>query len=143
VARYTVRAFHLLFVVSFILVTHSRFTAFFRDHPGELVPEDIFFWTFMVQGKMTEADTLTIVLMGTIPFRLISDPAPSLPPFLSQMPFLLQPSHFVLAFDRHQIQICAKYKYVLAYQVAWFGFILVSKYAYFKVQISKPSLYTG
>jgi len=44
------------------------------------VPEDIFLWTFMVQEIMTEADTLTVILMGNIPFRLISDPTPSFPP---------------------------------------------------------------
>jgi len=36
-----------------------------------------------------------------------------IPPFLRRMPFLLQPSQFILAWDRHQI--CW-----LAYPVAWF-----------------------
>jgi len=35
------------------------------------VPEETFFWTFMVHGKITEADTLTIRL-GATPSRLIS-----------------------------------------------------------------------
>jgi len=41
------------------------------------VPEKIF-WTFMVQGKITEADTPTIRL-GATPSGLISDPPPSSP----------------------------------------------------------------
>ena len=65
----------------------------------------------LVQGKITEADTPTIGL-GAIPSGLISDPPPSSPIF-RQMPFLPQPSHFILAWDRHQI--CW-----IAYPVAWF-----------------------
>jgi len=43
------------------------------------VPEaEIFFWTFMVQGKVTEADTPTIWL-GVTPSGLISNPPPSSP----------------------------------------------------------------
>jgi len=48
--------------------------ALFRDCLGELVQEEIF-WTFMVQGKITEADTPTIQL-GTTPSGLISCPPP-------------------------------------------------------------------
>jgi len=40
---------------------HNRFTALFRDHPGELVPEKNF-WTLWCKGRLTEADTLTIRL---------------------------------------------------------------------------------
>ena len=89
--------------------THNHFTALFPGLPG---------WAgavrnlldFMVQREMSEADTLTIQL-GIIPSGLISDSPPSSPIFLCQMPFLRQPSQFVLAWDRHQI-------YWLAYQVA-------------------------
>jgi len=66
---------------------------------------------FMVQEKITEADTPKIRMRAT-PSRLISDPPPSSPPFLRHMPFLPQPSQFILAWDRHQI--CW-----LAYPVAW------------------------
>jgi len=90
------------------------FWPFSQDHLGEPVPEEIFFWTFMVQGKITEADTPTIWL-GATPSGLISDPPPSFP-FLCRMPFLPQPSHFILAWDRQQI--CW-----LAYPVAWFNSI--------------------
>ena len=34
---------------------------FFRDHPGEPVPEENF-WTLWCKGRLTEADTLTIRL---------------------------------------------------------------------------------
>ena len=51
---------------------------FFQDYQGEPVPEEIFFWTLMVQGKTTEADTLTI-RMDVTPSGLISNPPPSSP----------------------------------------------------------------
>ena len=41
---------------------------FFRDHPGEPVPEENF-WTLWCKGRLTEADTPTIRL-GTTPARL-------------------------------------------------------------------------
>jgi len=37
---------------------------FFRDHPGELVPEENF-WTLYCKGRLTEADTLTIRMDAT------------------------------------------------------------------------------
>ena len=37
---------------------------FFRDHPGELVPEENF-WTLWCKGRLIEADTLTIRLGAT------------------------------------------------------------------------------
>jgi len=48
---------------------------FFRDHPGEPVPEENF-WTLWCKWRLTDADTPTI-RMGTTPF------------FTGQMPFLL------------------------------------------------------
>jgi len=39
---------------------------FFRDHPGELVPEENF-WTWWCKGRLTEADTRTIRLGATHP----------------------------------------------------------------------------
>jgi len=38
---------------------------FFRDHPGDLVPEENF-WTLWCKGRLTEADTLTIQLGTTL-----------------------------------------------------------------------------
>jgi len=49
---------------------HNRFTAFFRDHPGEPVPEENF-WTLWCKGRLTETETLTIQL-GATPSRLTS-----------------------------------------------------------------------
>ena len=43
---------------------------FFRDHPGEPVPEENF-WTLWCKGRLTEADTPTIRL-GTVPSGLTS-----------------------------------------------------------------------
>ena len=43
---------------------------FFRDHPGELVPEENF-WTLWCKGRLTEADTPTIRL-GATPSGLTS-----------------------------------------------------------------------
>jgi len=40
---------------------------FFRDHPGEWVPEENF-WTLWCKGRLTEANTLTIRL-GATPSR--------------------------------------------------------------------------
>jgi len=50
--------------------THNRFTALFRDHPGEPVPEENF-WTSWCKGRLTEADTPTIWL-GATPTGLTS-----------------------------------------------------------------------
>jgi len=65
-----------------------------------------------------QTDTPTIRL-GVTPSRLISNPPPSSLPFLCGMPFLPQPSQFILVWDRQQI--CW-----LAYTVAW-----SIKYPYF------------
>jgi len=43
---------------------------FFRDHPGEPMPEENF-WTLWCEGRLTEADTLTIRL-GATPSGLTS-----------------------------------------------------------------------
>jgi len=65
---------------------HSRFMAFFRDHPGESVPEEK--WTLWCKGRLTEADTPTIQL-GATPSRLTSAHLhhPSIF-FMGRMPFL-------------------------------------------------------
>jgi len=74
--------------------THSRTTTtttvlrpFFRDHPGEPVPEENF-WTLWCKGRLTEADTPTIRL-GATPSGLTSAHLhhPSIF-FTGRMPFL-------------------------------------------------------
>jgi len=66
---------------------HNRFTALFRDHPGELVPEENF-WTLWCKGRLTEADTLTTWL-GATPSGLTSAHLHHPPIFFTGwMPFL-------------------------------------------------------
>ena len=48
--------------------TTTTLRPFFRDHPGEPVPEENF-WTLWCKGRLTEADTPTIRL-GATPSRL-------------------------------------------------------------------------
>ena len=60
---------------------------FFRDHPGEPVPEQNF-WTLWCKGRLTEADILTIRL-GTTPSGLTSAHLHHPPIFFTgRMPFL-------------------------------------------------------
>jgi len=49
---------------------HTVLRPFFRDHPGEPVPEENF-WTLWCKGRLTETDTPTIRL-GTSPPGLSS-----------------------------------------------------------------------
>ena len=64
--------------------THNRFTAVFVGLPGQLVPAEIF-RTSMVQGRKTEADTLTVRL-DTTPSLLISYQPPTSPFFDAECP---------------------------------------------------------
>jgi len=68
--------------------THtSILRPFFRDHPGEPVPEENF-WTLWCKGRLTEADTLTIRL-GATPAGLTSAHIHHPPIFFTgRMPFL-------------------------------------------------------
>jgi len=60
---------------------------FFRDHPGQPVPEDNI-WTLWCKGRLTEADILTIRL-GTTPSGLTSAYLHHPPIFFTgRMPFL-------------------------------------------------------
>jgi len=71
-----------------VSISHTHTTVlcpFFQDHPGEPVTEENFFWTFMVEGKITEADTPTIWL-GATPSGLISDAPLSFPVFYTRYP---------------------------------------------------------
>ena len=58
----------MLWSLGSTLVTYHHTTtilrAFFRDHPGEPVPEEKF-WTLWCKGRLTEADTPTIRLGAT------------------------------------------------------------------------------
>jgi len=73
---------------------------------GELVPEEMFLWTFMVQGEITEAENRgrhTDHPGGRHSIWTKQWPISIIPPFLRWMPFLSQASNFILAWDRHQI----------------------------------------
>jgi len=59
---------------------------FFRDHPGEPVPEENF-WTLWCKGRLTETDTPTIRL-GATPSGLTSAHLHHAPFFTGRMPFL-------------------------------------------------------
>ena len=67
--------------------TTTVFRPFFRDHPGEPVPEEKF-RTLWCKGRLTKADTLTIQL-GATPSGLISEYLHHPPIFFTnRMPFL-------------------------------------------------------
>jgi len=67
--------------------TRTILCPFFRDHPGEPVPEENF-WTLWCRGRLTEADTLTIQLCAT-PSGLTSAHLHHTPIFFTgRMPFL-------------------------------------------------------
>jgi len=59
---------------------------FFRDHPGEPVPEEKF-WTSWSKGRLTKAGTPTIQL-GATPSGLTSVDLHHPPFFTGQMPLL-------------------------------------------------------
>jgi len=70
--------------------THTHTTVsrpFFRDHPGEPVPEENL-WTLWCKGRLTEADTLTIRLGATPSGLTIAYLHHPLIFFTGRMPFL-------------------------------------------------------
>jgi len=104
---------HYLAAVYFssVLTCHTRnsFMALFQDYPCELLPEEIFSWTFWCKRRYQRQT----VWLGTTPSGPVTQrPTSLIPPFLRRMPFLPQPSKFILAWDRYQI--CW-----FAYPVAW------------------------
>jgi len=60
------------------------------------------FWIFWSKVKITQADTPTI-WMDCCPIQTNWCPISAVTSFLCRMPFLTQPSQFILAWDRHQI----------------------------------------
>jgi len=67
-----------------------RFTALFLGLPGWAGARRNLFLDFLVQGLITEADTVTIQ-QGTTPSRLISDLSPSSPHFYARCPSWCKP----------------------------------------------------
>jgi len=73
--------------IAHIMNRHNHFTALFRDHLSEPVPEEKF-WTLWCKGRLTEANTLTI-RQGTTPSGLTSAHLHHPPIFFTgRMPFL-------------------------------------------------------
>jgi len=76
-----------IFSSTVITTTTTILRPFFRNHLGELVPEETF-WTLWCKGRLTEADTPTIRL-GTTPSVLTSAHLHHPPIFYtSRLPFL-------------------------------------------------------
>ena len=87
---YNTRTWQPSYVYEYMHHNHTTtvLQPFFRDHPGEPVPEEKF-WALWCKGRLTEADTPTIQL-GTTPSRLTSTHLHHLPIcFIGRIPFLL------------------------------------------------------
>ena len=78
---------------------------FFRDHPGEPVPEENF-WTLWCKGRLTEADTQTIWL-GATPSGLTSAHLHHRHFFTGQMPFL-PPNQQCQSTETSPLTVCLK-----------------------------------
>jgi len=76
---------------------------FFRDHPGEPVPEENF-WTLWCKGRLTEADTMTIRL-GATPSRLTSAHLHHPPYFLQARYPSCRPTNSVKALKATLLQL--------------------------------------
>jgi len=84
---YTMTLFYLYLVMSPPPHHHNHLRPFFRDHPGEPVPEENF-WTLWCKGRLTETEISTIQL-GATPSGLSSAHLHHPPIFFTgRMPFL-------------------------------------------------------
>jgi len=87
---------------------HNRFAVLFRDYPGEPVPEENLLLDFCGarednRGRHTDHPA------GCHSIRTNQQPTSNLLHFfLRRMPFLPQPSQFILAWDRHQMLACIR-----------------------------------
>jgi len=80
--------------------TPQPFYGFFRDHPGEPVPEENF-WTLCCKGRLTEANTPTIRLGATLS-RLTSAHLHHLPIFFTGRMHFLPPNQQRQSTERQQ-----------------------------------------
>jgi len=94
-------------------LNHHRFTALFLGLPGWAGAKKNLLLDFY-GARNNNRGRHTDHLDGRHSIRTNRQPTSNIPPFLCRMPFLLQPSYFTLAWDRHQI--CW-----LACPVAWFS----------------------
>jgi len=80
---------------------HNRFMALFPGPPGWVGARRKLFLDFMVLGRITRCRH-TNNPRGATPCGPISNPPPSIPCIFTLDAFLLQPSQFTLAWDRHR-----------------------------------------
>jgi len=78
--------------------THTHTQPFYGPFSGTTK----FLWTFMVQGE-NNGGRHTDHLAGRHSIQISQRPTSIIPSFWLQMPFLPQPSHSILAWDRHEI----------------------------------------
>ena len=72
-------------------------------------------------NKVSDNTDTRTIRVGVTPSGPIGNPPPSNPPLLRRIPFLLQPSQFILAWDRHK-------NAGLHFPVAWFSIITYCKF---------------
>jgi len=82
--------------------THTHLRRFSQDYPGEPVPEENLLLNFYGsrgdnRGRHTDHPD------GLHSVRTNQRPISNMQPFLCRMSFLPQPSHFIPAWERHQI----------------------------------------
>ena len=107
---------------------HIHFTALFPGPsrwPGARRKLFLEFYGTMEDNRGRHTDHLA----GHHSIRINQRPTSIVPPFLGQMPFLLQPCQFILAWDRHQI--CWQ-----AYPVAWLCISMCSQKITFETSAS-------
>ena len=117
-----------------VLTTHTQpfYDHFFRDYPGQPKKSSGLYGAREYnRGRHTNNPA------GRHSVRINQPPTSLIPPFLRRMPFLPQPSQFILAWDKHQI--CW-----LAYPVAWFHVLLTTSSIYYcwRYHHTTPQLFT-
>jgi len=117
----TISPDYLQHSIHVVLTTHTQpfYDHFFRDYPGE--PKKS---SGLYGAREYNRDRHTNNPAGRHSVRINQPPTSLIPPFLRWMPFLPQPSQFILAWDKHQI--CW-----LAYPVAWFHVLLTTSSIYY------------
>ena len=98
-------------ILDFIWNHHHHHQCFFWDYSGEPVLEENLLDFYC--AREDNRDRHTNHPDGCHSIQTNHRPTSIVPPFLRWMPFLPHPSHFILAWDRHQI-------YWFAYPMAWF-----------------------
>jgi len=119
---------------NFDQLRHNCFTALFTGPPGWAGARRMFLLDFMVLGRITRgrhADNSG----GRHWIRTNQQSTSINPPFLHQMPFLPQPSQFILAWDRH--------RNMLDYTAPWLGSLSHHYSKYLNLQEDTPECFNG